>query len=130
MQLQINIEITQENLSNWFCGALEGGSNYWYELITSKIDRKNFKEGETFVDNLATSFMKDDNFSFKVYDAESDRYDLELLGEVNWDSIKKALEIMHKTYPDSYNVLFFGDADAYHCDIWFQLATMGDVVFG
>lgn len=130
MQLQLNMEITQENLENWFCGALEGGSNYWCELQVGEINRKNFKEGEPFVDNLATSFFKDDNFSFKVYDAESGEDELELLGEVTRDSIKKALEIMHKTYPDSFNVLFFGDADADHCDIWFQLATMGDVVFG
>ena len=130
MQVQFNMEITQENLSNWFCGAFEGGSNYWCTLQFKEISRKNFKEGQPFVDNLAESFFKDDNFSFKVYDTESDDDELEELGEVNWDGIKFALQKMSSDYPNLFNDLVHGDADADSCDVWLQLASMKDVVFG
>ena len=126
MQSQLNIEITEEHLSNWFCGALEGGSNYWYQL--NDIDRKNFVKGEPLVENLAKSFMANPKYKLNVYDIESDEEDL--LGVVSWGNIKFALITMHKDYPNLFEDLVHGDADADSCDVWFQLATMKDVVFG
>lgn len=128
MQSKLNIEITEEHLSNWFCGALEGGSNYWYLL--NDINRKNFIKGEPLTENLAKSFMANPNYKLNVYDIESDEDELDLLGAVTWDNIKFALVEMHKNYHDLYEDLVHGDADADSCDVWFQLATMKDVVFG
>jgi 8-oxo-dGTP pyrophosphatase MutT (NUDIX family) len=95
-----------------------------------KMDRKNFKEGQSLDDNLAKSFFENDNFSFKVYDAESDEDELEEVGEVNWENIKWALQHMSVHYPNLFNDLVHGDADADSCDVWLQLASMKDVVFG
>jgi hypothetical protein len=128
MQSKLNITITEENLSNWFCGALEGGSNYWYLL--NDINRKDFIKGEPLTENLAKSFMANPNYKLNVYDIESDEDELDLLGAVTWDNIKFALVEMHKNYQDLYHDLVHGDADADSCDVWFQLATMKDVVFG
>jgi len=130
MQVQVNMVITQENLSNWFCGAFEGGSNYWLALNVREMNRKNFKQEQSLDDNLSESFFKDDNFSFKVYDVQSDDDEWELLGEVNWDNIKWALQHMSVHYPNLFNDLVHGDADADSCDVWLQLASMKDVVFG
>lgn len=126
MQTQISVKITEENLSNWFCGALEGGSNYWYLL--NDIDRKNFIKGEPLVENLAKSFMANPDYKLNVYDIESDEEDL--LGSVTWENIEYALTRMQEHYPELFEDLVHGDADADSCDVWFQLATMQDVVFG
>ena len=126
MQTKLNMEITEEHLSNWFCGALEGGSNYWYLL--NDIDRKNFIKGEPLVENLAKSFMANPDYKLNVYDIESDEEDL--LGSVTLENIEYALTLMQVHYPELFEDLVHGDADADSCDVWFQLATMQDVVFG
>lgn len=132
MELILNknktIELTQERLEALLCGALEGGSNYWYLL--DKVDRKHFEKGMPLVDNLAKSFHIDKDYELKVYDIESPEDDLDFLGLVTRESILEALYTMQNAYPTKFANIMNEEEDAEDCDIWFQLAVMNDVVYG
>ena len=128
--MTINLEISEQTISDQLCTALEGGSNYWYLL--GNIDRTHFVKGDMLADNLARSLMTDKNYKLPIYDIESFEVDSgpELLGEVTYDSMAKAFNIMSKDYPIQLSNILSGNYDADDSDIWFQLATMGEVVYG
>ena len=44
--------------------------------------------------------------------------------------MKKAIELSHEQYPNVYYDLMEGTGDAETADILFQLATMGELIFG
>jgi hypothetical protein len=128
--MTINLEISEQTISDQLCTALEGGSNYWYML--GDIDRTHFIKGNTLVDNLTRSFMADKNYKLPVYDIESaeELEDMDKLGDVTYDSMAKAFNIMSKDYPSQLGNILSGNYDSDDSDIWFQLATMGEVVYG
>lgn len=128
--MTINLEISEQTICDQLCTALEGGSNYWYFI--GDINRKYFKKGDTLVDNLTRSFMADKNYKLPIYDIESaDEFeDMDKLGDVTYDSMAKAFNIMSKDYPIQLSNILSGNYDADDSDIWFQLATMGEVVYG
>lgn len=128
--MTIKFNISEEAISDQLCTALEGGSNYWYYL--GDIDRTHFIKGQTFVDNLTRSFFADKNYKLPVYDIESaeEFEDMDKLGDVTYDSIGKAFSIMAKDYPQQLGNILTGRYDSDDSDVWFQLATMGEVVYG
>jgi len=124
------MKITHELISDLLTTALEGGSNYWYLL--GSIDHKHFIKGDTLSDNLARSFMADKNYSLNVYDIDTFDVDTDpdLLGNVTYASIENALAVMLDEFPHSLANIIKGDYDADDADVWFQIATMGEVQFG
>lgn len=65
--------------------------------------------------------------SFAINDAEDHG---ETLGHISWDSCKKALRKMHDDYHDYYWQVVTENDDAETADVFFQLATLGEVTFG
>lgn len=126
--MTINFKISDAIITDLLCTALEGGSNYWYML--GDIDKTHFIKGESLVDNLARSFITDKEYKLDVYDIESDEDDPELLGSVNYRDIEWALNEMALEYPKMYANIIAEQYDADDADVWFQLATMGEVVYG
>jgi hypothetical protein len=127
--MTIQFEIKDAIINDQLCTALEGGSNYWYMI--GQIDRKHFVKGDTIPDNLVRSFLADKDFYLEVYDLESEDEDNpDLLGKVTYESMQKAFSIMSKDYPVTLGSILSGDYDADDSDIWFQIATMGEVVYG
>lgn len=128
--MTINLEISNELINDLLCTALEGGSNYWYYL--GDVDRTHFIKGETFVDNLTRSFLADKDYKLPVYDIESaeEFEDMDKLGDVTYDSMQRAFILMAQDYPKTFASATSSNMDADDADVWFQLATMGEVVFG
>ena len=128
--MEITFNITEEQLTDQLCTALEGGSNYWYYL--GDIDRTHFINGHTTVDNLIRSFLADKDYKLPVYDIESaeEFEEMDKLGDVTYDSMANAFSIMALEYPNQLSNIITGIYDADDSDIWFQIATMGEVVFG
>lgn len=126
--MTIPVNITKEQIADQLCTALEGGSNYWYML--GDVDTTHFVKGDTYVDNLMRSFIADKYYELNVYDIESDEDDPILLGKVTYISIGNAFTTMGFRYPKQLSNIISGDYDADDADVWFQLATMGEVVFG
>jgi hypothetical protein len=126
--MEFTFNIKDAIINDQLCTAMEGGSNYWYMI--GDIDRKHFVKGDTIPDNIARSIIADKDFYLEVYDVESDEHEPELLGKVSYDSIVKAFSILSKEYPQTLANILSGDFDADDSDVWFQLATMGEVVYG
>jgi hypothetical protein len=56
--------------------------------------------------------------------------DGELLGNVTQESMYRAFELAEKDYSEIYERVISGQEDASDADVIFQLATMGEIVFG
>jgi hypothetical protein len=110
--------------------ALEGGSNYWYQLIDEdyrdKLPPKS-PQHQALSERIAYALYINPKFELPVYDVEEPD---ELLGKVTQQSIYRAFEIAKKDYPDAYENIMEEQYDATDADILFQLATMGELVFG
>ena len=127
--MEFTFNIKDSIINDQLCTALEGGSNYWYMI--GNIDRKHFIKGKPIADNIARSIILDKDFYLEVYDRESEDEDTpDLLGKVSYDSIVNAFSIMSREYPQTLANILSGDFDADDSDVWFQLATMGEIVFG
>ena len=63
-----------------------------------------------------------------IYDAEDP--DEDRLGTITQESVKNALEVMARDYTNHFNDIINESDDAITGDIFFQLATMNEIVFG
>ncbi len=126
--MKINLEIKDELITDMLITAFEGGSNYWATLCDVK--RKYFVKGDSLAENVARSFIADKEYKLDVYDVESDEDEPDLLGSVTYASIESALGIMAKDYPKTYASIMSDNMDGDDADVWFQIAAMGEVVFG
>jgi hypothetical protein len=122
--------------------AIEGGSNYWYWV---KVDENWFEvakrydiaeaKKETpprlslspFSILISNALLNVENFQMNVYDLEDTD---ERLGTLTKESFVKGCEICCSTYPQVWANIITGNYDADDADVLFQLAVMGDVVFG
>lgn len=133
-------EITKENLIDLFVTALEGGSNNWYYILNVPNEVREIMK----TDNLALSEAIGEfvlkGGEVEIRDVESIDFDKirdeeysdtgEILGYVNIDSLLDAINIIKKDYPDTYENILDENYDAIDADIFFQIATMGEIVFG
>ena len=131
LTIKKTIKLTQEMFDNLVITALEGGSNYWYMLNKDEFRSKLPTKAGSFnalTEKIAKALYEDSSFEMKVYDIENPE---EVLGIVSFASIVKAIEIAAEKYPKAFeNLITNGDFDAEDADILFQLATMGEVIFG
>jgi hypothetical protein len=68
-----------------------------------------------------------DRINLRVLDKEEEGV---LLGEVNIATIKTAFERICSQYPETYLNLIQENYDADDADVFFQIATMGEITFG
>lgn len=124
VKVTINFPIGQ--IKNLLISALEGGSNYWYQLDREEVRRINEygKASMSFIDRLYV-FLEGGN-SIMIDDIEDD----EELGQLSMKSIRKALRLMAKNSPHHFADAISEKDDATTADVFFQYAVMGEVKFG
>jgi len=129
LHITIKQKISLEYFEEIIVSALEGGSNYWYSLNVDEFEDKLLGEkGDPLTTRISKSLYEDPTFEMNVYDAEALEEDL--LGVVTQKSMLKAIEFAHKDYFHIYHDLFEGQGDGNTADVLFQLAVMGEVIFG
>lgn len=123
--------IKDEDRENLLCSAIEGGSNYWYffgeeanRIIYDETER--YKKGIPFVDRLWTALKK--GAVIPVHDLEDENG--EKIGEISLESIYKGEALLLEKYPKHFADIISEDTDATTGDIWFQLAALGELVYG
>jgi hypothetical protein len=129
MTIKIEKQITQQHFESIIVGALEGGSNYWYDLKPDEF-RSQLSEstdGEPISMRIAEALYNNPEFKMNVYDVEDEG---ELLGTVTQESMLDGLVIAALDYDWHFNNLMVENDDAETADVMFQLATMKDIVFG
>ena len=116
--------------------AVEGGSNYWYFLDDEAckiIDKyKGIKKDfhgkfpmGTFSEAIITAV--DAGEKLAISDVENSD---EILGWLSKENIEKGEKIMYEKYPKFFASILGEEWDAETADVWFQLCTMGELVFG
>lgn len=117
------IDISDQQISDQLCNALEGGSNYWYflpDLTMLDLDTK-----LPLVDRIMNALNQ--GKSIPIYDLEDEEIKL---GDLNLEGIEKALNLMSTLFPATFDEIVNEDGDADTGDIFLQLAVMGEIVFG
>jgi hypothetical protein len=140
MRLKVVTEISLEfeMFTNLMVNALEGGSNYWYYFPKESYDevKRLYDLNAEPLQSRRTRAMSEKfawvlwncrSHSFAINDAED--HD-ETLGYISWDTCKKALRKLHDDYHDYYYQVMTEKDDADTADVFFQLATLGEVTFG
>ena len=131
--MKATFEISREDFTNIIITALEGGSNYWYFL-----DEINFPDGtpenKHLVEKIAWSLYNNQDWEgFPVYDVEEVETLTNLgepIGKISHASCQKAFELMFRDYGEALGHIISEEYDAGDADIFFQLACLGDVVYG
>jgi hypothetical protein len=133
MKTKLEIEglkiLTSEDVENLMCSAIEGGSNYWYFIKQKSSDRvreaTQDMEGEPFVDRLLMAVQR--GAVINVFDVEDFSNKLGTLTPQSW---AKAEELMIKNHRSHLGDVLAENDDATTGDVFFQLALMGEIVYG
>jgi hypothetical protein len=143
--VKANFTFTKEYLSDLLSTAMEGGSNYWalfdHRFIAPQLlSNKSLPLSEKII-NSVWDYHK----SIPIYDVESGENDdkeygeydnpyekYEKLGELSMDSILQAVSLIKKDpkYQHVWENIATENYDAGDADAFFQLAIMGEVVYG
>lgn len=130
-------KITKEQIIGVFVTALEGGSNYWYYILDVPNQLRTIMNDEKLAFSEACGEFVLRGGRLPIYDAEevdemgddgSDKP--EPLGTIDMDNLLDAISIMKKDYPEQYVNIIMDEYDADDADIFFQIATMGEITFG
>lgn len=123
------IIVTEERRKDMLCGALEGGSNYWYVLSEEAVaiieKHAPRTKDSTFVDRMWIALKA--GAEIPVNDAENED---EVLGKISLASIEIGEQSMADDYMHHFADILDETDDGTTADVWFQLAVMNDVVYG
>lgn len=138
LEITIRKKVSLKQLNDILITALEGGSNYWYNL--PKIDHIKRYQGEyypevhgeekffcgTFTEVILPAILHGE--IIEVEDIETE----ELLGVLSNERLRKGIEAYVEDGGYCTDFLFNEEADydAGDADIVFQFIVMGEVVYG
>lgn len=122
------VTLTDERRLDMLTGALEGGSNYWYEIkeTADSIIRECTPEmqGRPFVDRMFMAIKQ--GRAIQVHDCETD----ELLGEITMQAMEEGEKLMQAKHPEHFADILSENDDATTADVWFQMVVLKDLVYG
>lgn len=129
MSIKITQEIfvTKTMLEDLIVTAIEGGSNSWYWLDRDEMDEKLPANGDPLAIRLANRLYDDEGFKLNVYDCEEQE---DVLGVITHKSCVDSFEVLKDKYPDVFENIVLDNWDANDADCFFQVAVMGEIVFG
>lgn len=119
--MKITVSITREiedsDIVDSIVTALEGGSNYWYEL---KIDTKDFGNlDKAPSERIVLAALS--GYNIHVFDVEEGNY----LGDLNKETIERGIKLFIQNHGN-----FDPAMDADDADKLFQYIVMGEIVYG
>jgi hypothetical protein len=133
-------KITADQIVDVFVTAIEGGSNYWYYILDIPNEVKQIMKSESLAFSEACGKYVLNGGELIIYDVEEvgemddvDEFSTqkpEPLGHINMDSLLDAINVMKRDFPEMYENIVMDEYDAEDADVFFQIATMGEVVYG
>lgn len=115
-KIKIEIEVSDEQIDNWLCGAFEGGSNYW--CIGLEVKNNDYKGTEFASDCISKGgVVIVNNGSIKNF-------------HIDKKKVLTSLKTMNSKHPQSFNRLIDDSYDSEDSDTLFQIACFGEVVYG
>lgn len=114
---------------NLMVNAIEGGSNYWYLLGEQTEKAKELTpemKGEPLVTRMMKAIIQHD-LIVEIFYAEDEE---EKLGELSKESFAKAEKLLIEKYRSHLGDILSECDDSSTGDVFFQLAVMGEIVYG
>ena len=151
MTIETKITITNDAIESMLVTAIEGGIDYWgafddKELKDVKVWLQKQIEKGLLTRNESVHYMWMDAmfqgypFPIRVYDVEEvysieedeEWDDLEPIGYLSMENIKKGLEKASIEYPNRFRQFFpeYESGDVVDADVLFQMITLDDIVYG
>lgn len=124
--IKIEMKVSEQQITDQLCNALEGGANYWYflpDLTMLDSNTKNWPLADRIMNVIKQGK------SIPIYDIEECKENTRL-GYLNLKGIEKGLEIMSTEYPGIFEEIINENGDANTGDIFLQLSVMGKIVYG
>lgn len=127
-----NVKLSLDAVSDLIATALEGGSNYWYQIVGyDKPDAITFR----------SSLFKDDEEPHPYYDFPLNKggavhFEADGAGEdkqvftLNLESIHRGLNLMLDKCPSRVASIVDESYDAEDADVFLQASLFGEIVFG
>jgi len=125
MDLAIGNIVKDERVQDLLCCALEGGSNYWYE-IKRYVYPRGFTQ-QTLPINHRHLELPFKGGAVIIVDAEQPKAKEYRL---DWAAMRRGLQILAEKYPKHWADFLAENEDATTGDVFLQLALFGDVIFG
>lgn len=135
MEIKTKINLSAQAIGYIFCGAFEGGSNYWLhdaELVTSDIKPDPARNLVWY----GHDEIFEGGFTFKVGYDDPDEDEGEGNGKKTLrypEDVQKGLELMAEKAPSHFAELADednGNPDAITYDVAMQYIILGDCVYG
>lgn len=124
--MKIEIEIKDNDIVDIIVGALEGGSNYWYNI--PHLDMITRRPNMSMSESIAWDALNGKTipvYDIDEWDSETDEYG-ESIGGLSYFSIKEGLEM----YASDGGSLDFENMDAGDYDTIFQWMVLGEIIYG
>lgn len=121
VKINIPVKLKYSHFESVIITALEGGSNYWYQIPDNQVEPPKI-HGKTWTERIAYALFNDKKFKLEVHDCETNEH----LGTVTYKSMLKAF----KTLPDRTLDIMEENYDADTADTLFQVAVMGNINYG
>lgn len=120
-------EVSDEHLNELFITALEGGSNYWYELPDEAVAilRQYKTDGKTLTEAVLPAIQ--DGKVIPVHDLEDPE---KKLGVISMPYVRRGLQSAQDDDRVEIERLLEGNYDAFDADVLFQYIVMNKIVFG
>lgn len=121
--------LTEDDVENMMVGAYEGGSSYWAYISDKMIDKiyEATKDVRDEASSIRLLIAVQRGLIVNVRDVEDPS---EILGKLTKESWAKAEQLMIKNHRSHFVDIVGQNDDATTADVFFQLAVMGEVVYG
>ncbi len=138
MAYDIKIVIDDGDIENLLTSAIEGGSNYWYEIQDwiepkqwSYIGTHNNEGAEAFVKHTALYAMNEGG-ALMINDARADDPMLKEPVRLDRDAIVKGLKLFSSNKETMHHFADFinDNEDNITADVFLQLCVFGEVIYG
>jgi hypothetical protein len=151
MTIETKIQISQDAIESMLVTAYEGGIDYWCYIsledkrkaslwLDKEIEEKRLTRDKSVHYGWMDAIFQGYPNALRIFDVEEafeaetyeDFNDMEPIGFLSLENIKKGLEKASKEYQNVFNQYFpiYSNGDACDADLLFQLITLDDVVYG
>lgn len=121
--------IDDQRREDMLVGAIEGGSNYWYwlsdEAVKTIKEATPDKDGEPLSTRMWAAIKSGATIPVNDYENQNEK-----IGEINLQSVYNGEFLMLTKYKEQFADIISENDDAGTADTWFQLCSLGELVYG
>jgi len=121
--MKIEIEVTDEMISNLLCGAFEGGSNYWLSSTRCEMNGDRVRADRTTI-----AFEKGGAVVCVLGEAHDKAGTLEY--RLDRAALERGLAVLRKDVPYQFAQIVHENDDADTADCFLQACLFGKIVYG